>query len=212
MLIKPKVGSIFIMPQYDLDPNGNVTDSFGWSDSIWLVFAADTTMLGHSHVWLFGSTPDTTYHSFDRIYAISYLDNGDFDLLRDIRDPSEELWMRMPMQSQVDQLASFDTTVEFDSGDVLHIVETFKTTYDGVSDVSIAGTSFQAIAFSVKTEGTATSEQSPTVADVHGVETWLFIPRLGFFGKRELMQSGHSLDGEPHFDGERMVLKRYQLK
>ena len=210
-LVKPKVGSTFIYQQQVLDSNGNVRSDVFRSDSIWRVVAADTSIMDHVHVWLVQSfETDSDLYPYQTV-ALSFLDNGDFEFAQDLRDESELPWMRMPLSSQVEQLITLDTTIAGDSAS-FHVHETWRTSNTGVSEVTVNGTALQAVTFSTKNDGVATSAQNETLADVHGVDNWTFIPTLGFFAKRDMMEHIDNIDGESRGDGKRMTLVRYELK
>jgi hypothetical protein len=211
-LVKPKVGSVFVYQQLDLDSNGDALPEQYRTDTVWTVIAADTSLMGHSHVWLLGSSYMENTGYYDRYFAISYLANGDLDFSQDVSDFGSGLpWIRMPLASNIEQVVTLDTTIDSDSS-AIHVHETWSTSNAGTTNVTLGRKSFQSVMFSTKIVGTATSAQSPFTADIHGTDNWTFIPELGYFSRHELREASHDLDGNSSGDGERMVLQRYELK
>ena len=215
-LVKPKVGSVFVYQQELLDSNGNVRTNAFQADSIWRVVAQDTSISGHSHVWLFRSSTSDSDLYYERTIGLSFLDNGDFDFAADFGVIDQSMWLRMPLQSGSEQHVVLDTMIAPDSSSSdttsFRVHETVTTTNAGTSDYSLNGNTYQAVTFVVTLDGIATSLQGQQLADIHEVDNWTFIPALGFFAKHDMTETGHDLDGRRNADGERMALVRYELK
>jgi hypothetical protein len=203
----PKVGSYFIYHQDLLDTNGDVRTDGYRTDSVWQVIAADTTMFGRSHVWIFASGDSINSKYLEQMFAIAYLSNNDIAYLQINDDemkalPDTAVWLTFPTGSLGEIQTTFDSTIEDPKEGNIVIHETIDTKVTHTDYPTIGGSMVQTITMLSAIDADVSTPD--TSATLHGTREWTYAPALGFF------TAVHDRDFEGY--GDRRVLTGYKLK
>jgi hypothetical protein len=176
------------------------------TDSIWQVVAADTTMLGRSHVWLFRSGEALNSLNAEAM-ALVYEPNGDVDIFNLSNDAMPQ-WLRLPVSSNADISTVLDTTMTIKNG-VYHVLQHGVIKNLGTKTESVNGKPINAIIDSSQFETTLIGASDSTA--IYDMRRWRYAPTLGFFSS--YIEEHDSITGSNTgvYAGHRW-LSHYQLK